>query len=71
MHVPKPLNLARLYAAKQHENDEYDQDGADKTDTSMTIAISVAAESATEAAQQEDYEDDDKDETNRHDVPSM
>ena len=35
---------------KHHKNDNDDQDGAEDTDATVTEAITVAAEAATEAA---------------------
>src|SRR5664279_2544686 len=57
--------------AKQHENDNDDQDGADKTDAAVTVAVAIATETAAEAAQQEDDEEDDKYESDRHGLISV
>src|SRR5450631_654090 len=57
--------------AEQHENDNDDQDGADKTDAAVTVAVAVAAETAAETAEQEDDEDDDEYKSDRHGLISV
>jgi hypothetical protein len=52
------LALVRSNPPKQHENDHDDQDGADDTDTAVTVAVAIAAETAAETAEQEDDKND-------------
>lgn len=40
----------RSNPSQQHEDDDYDQDGADDADTAMSVAVTVAAEAAAKAA---------------------
>jgi hypothetical protein len=65
VNAPKLIKVASLYPPNRHVNDEDDQDCAVDTDTTVTKAISIAAEAAIKAAQQDD-EDDDREETTRH-----
>jgi hypothetical protein len=49
VNAPKPIKVASLYPPDQHEKDEDDQDCAIDADTTVTEAITIGAEAATEA----------------------
>jgi hypothetical protein len=57
--------VVRLQSPKDHNNNN-DQDGAKDTDATVTEAITVPAEAATEATKQENSEDDDEESSKRH-----
>jgi hypothetical protein len=50
----------RSNPAQNHQYDEDDHDYPDDTDPTVTEAVAVTAEAATEAAKQKDYENNDE-----------